>query len=65
MYVTVKMTPVETVPDSWEGRKKRAMEGINSNIYLVYCKNLCKYYNVPSLSTIKILKIKNKKSLAG
>jgi hypothetical protein len=55
VYVTVKMTPVETVPDSWEGRKKKTMEGINSNIYLVHCKNLCKYYNVPPLSTIKIL----------
>jgi hypothetical protein len=42
-----KMIPVETTPGMG-----RMMMGVNSSlIYLIYCKNLCKYHNVAPLST--------------
>jgi hypothetical protein len=53
MYVYVKMIhiPVETVPGIGEG-ERRAVEGVNSSmIYLIHCKSLCKWYNVPPPST--------------
>jgi hypothetical protein len=38
-----------------KGDKRRALEGVNSSIiYFIYCKNLCKCYNVPPPSiTVK------------
>jgi hypothetical protein len=42
MYPNGKMTSVKTTP-GMEGM----MEGMNSTIiYLIYCKNICKCYNV-------------------
>jgi hypothetical protein len=42
------MIPVETVPVIGEERPNSTAEGVNSSmIYLIHCKNLCKYYNVP------------------
>jgi hypothetical protein len=48
------MIPVETTPGSGgEGRERRMVEEVNSSmIYLIYCKNFCECYNVPSSSTI-------------
>jgi hypothetical protein len=41
------VVPVETVPGIRGGVDEREMEGvIASMIYLIYCKNLCKCYNV-------------------
>jgi hypothetical protein len=48
MNVSAKMMLVETVP----GISGRGV----SSIYLIHCKNLCKCYSVPILSTIKINK---------
>jgi hypothetical protein len=57
MYVNAKMIPVETVPEIREGRMgKRSRGGNSCMMYLIHCKNLCKYYNVPTPSTT----IKNK-----
>jgi hypothetical protein len=43
--------------ESREGRRKRAVEEVNSNmIYLIHYKNSCKCYNVPPQSTTIILK---------
>jgi hypothetical protein len=54
------MIPVETVPGIGRGGMKESSGGVNSSIiYLIHCKNLCKYYSVPSPSTI-IIKIKIK-----
>jgi hypothetical protein len=48
-----KMIPVEAV-----SRNRAAEEGVNSNrIYLIHCKNFCKYSNVPPPRTIIIKKI--------
>jgi hypothetical protein len=48
MHVNVKMISVETIAGMEEGMKV-IMEGVNSSMkYLIYCKNFCKYYNVPS-----------------
>jgi hypothetical protein len=44
MYVNAKMIPGETVPGIRGG-------GNSSMIYLIHCKNFCKCYNVPPLST--------------
>jgi hypothetical protein len=57
MYANVKIRPVETIPGRGrgegrerrigEGRERRMVERVNSSmIYLVYCKNFCKHYNV-------------------
>jgi hypothetical protein len=41
------MKPVETFPGMGG-----AVKGVNSSmIYLIKCKNLCKFYNVPSHTT--------------
>jgi hypothetical protein len=54
MYVNVKMIPVETVPGI-----ERGVETMNSSmIYLIHCKKVCKYYNVPLPSTTIIKKNK-------
>jgi hypothetical protein len=49
MYVNGKMRPVNTIPGmGGEGIKERMIEGVNSTmIYLVYCKNFCKWHSVP------------------
>jgi hypothetical protein len=48
MYENAQMTPVETTPGMEGGSRKRAVEGVNSNvIYLIHCKNLYKCYNAP------------------
>jgi hypothetical protein len=53
MYVNRKMISAETIPGMGEGRYKRIMEGVNlSMIYLIYCKNFYKCYNVPPPSII-------------
>jgi hypothetical protein len=57
MYVNAKMMPVETVSGIKEGMKESNAAGNSSMMYLIYCKNLCKHYNVPTHSTI----IKEKK----
>jgi hypothetical protein len=47
------MRPVETIPGmGGEGNKGEWGEVNSSMIYLIYCKNFCKYYNVTP-STIK------------
>jgi hypothetical protein len=41
------MKLVENVPGMGEGGWRRMMEGVNSSmIYLIYCKNFCKYHNL-------------------
>jgi hypothetical protein len=60
MYVNAKMIPVETVPGIGRGGMKESSWGGDSGVIvidLIYCKNLCKYSNVPPLSTT-IIKIK-------
>jgi hypothetical protein len=44
MYVNENMRPVETIPAIERGKEK---DGVNSSIYLIYCKNFCKCHNVP------------------
>jgi hypothetical protein len=47
------MVPVETIPGMEEGGVKENGGGVNScMIYLIYCKNICKYHNVDLPSTI-------------
>jgi hypothetical protein len=59
MHVNTKMIPVETVPRIRGGEKGKAVEvGNSSMIYLIHCKNLCKYYNVLTPSTTIKIKIK-------
>jgi hypothetical protein len=43
------MRPVETIPGMGEeGELRRMVEGVNaSTMYLIYCKNFCKWHNVP------------------
>jgi hypothetical protein len=49
------MILVETIPGIEGGGM---VEGVNSStIYLIYCKKLCKCYNVPPPSTT-IIKVK-------
>jgi hypothetical protein len=50
MYVNGKMRIVETIPGMGGGGGwRRMMEGMNSSmIYLIYCKNFCKCYNIPA-----------------
>jgi hypothetical protein len=48
MYVNGKMRSVETIPGMGGGG--RMTERVNSTImYLIYLKNFCKCYNVPSV----------------
>jgi hypothetical protein len=46
MYVNVKMIPVETAPGIRGEEYRRAVKVNSSMIYLIHCKNLCKYHNV-------------------
>jgi hypothetical protein len=63
MYVNAKMVPVETIPvvGEREGWIRREVMGVNSSmIYLIYCKNFCKYHNIPSSrKTIKNVSLEN------
>jgi hypothetical protein len=56
MYVNGKMILVETIPGMVGVGKRRMVQGVNSSmIYLIYCKNICKCYNVlPPRMTIKL-----------
>jgi hypothetical protein len=46
MYVNRKIRPAETISGMGEEReKRRMMEGVN--LTMIYCKNFCKYHNVP------------------
>jgi hypothetical protein len=45
MYVNRKIRPVETIPGMWGGRIKENDGVVNSS--RIYCKNFCKYHNVP------------------
>jgi hypothetical protein len=47
IYVNGKMRPVETIPGMERGRIKENDAGVNS--VMIYCKNFCKYHNVPPL----------------
>jgi hypothetical protein len=48
MYVNAKMMPVETVPGIRREDEGERLKGVNSSvIYLINCKNLCKYHSVP------------------
>jgi hypothetical protein len=52
MYVNAKMIPDGTIPGMGDGRQRRVLDGVNSSmIYLIYCKNFCKFYNVPTPGT--------------
>jgi hypothetical protein len=52
MYVNMKLVTIETVPGI-RGGGDRAVDGVNSSmIYLLYCRNFCKCYNIPPPSTI-------------
>jgi hypothetical protein len=51
------MIPVETVPGIRGGGMKESSGGGDSSmIYLIHCKNFCKYSNVPPPSTTIIKK---------
>jgi hypothetical protein len=39
------MRHVETIPGAGKGVQKGMLEGVNRTI--IYCKNVCKYHNVP------------------
>jgi hypothetical protein len=60
MYINAKMILVESFPGNMVGGDERVVMGVNSSmIYLINCKNLCRCYHVPPLSTtIKKIKIK-------
>jgi hypothetical protein len=46
------MRPAETIIGIRGGGIKENDGGVNSTvIYLIYCKNVCKYYSVPPPST--------------
>jgi hypothetical protein len=47
MYVNGKIRPAETNLGMGWGMKKNGGEVNSSMIYLIYCKNFCKCYNVP------------------
>jgi hypothetical protein len=56
MQVNAKILPVKTVPRKGEMEWRRVVEGENSSmIYLILCKNFCKWDNAPTPTTrIKI-----------
>jgi hypothetical protein len=57
MYLNGKMIPIEMIPGIGGGGIKESGRGVNSSmICLIYCKNFCKFHNVPSPNTM----IKNK-----
>jgi hypothetical protein len=47
IYTCMKMEKVETIPGMEGGGIKEMMEGMNSA--MIYCKNFCKFYIVPSV----------------
>jgi hypothetical protein len=48
MYINGKMISVETISGMGEVGRRRMVKGVNSSmIYLMYCKNFCKWHNVP------------------
>jgi hypothetical protein len=49
MYLNTKRRPVETVQGIREGECMREVEEGESS--MIYCKNLCKCYNVPTPNT--------------
>jgi hypothetical protein len=51
MYVNAKMIPVETSRNGEKGGERRAVEGVNSSMIYLICKNFCKCHNVPLPST--------------
>jgi hypothetical protein len=54
MYVNGKMMPVETIPGMDGGCKRRMVKGVNSSmIYMMHCKDICKYHNVPPTQQLK------------
>jgi hypothetical protein len=56
-----EVIPVETIPAIGEGEIKENDEGVNSNmIYLIHCKNFCKFHNVFPSSTITNKQTKKK-----
>jgi hypothetical protein len=57
VYVNGKMIPAETIPGMEEGIKENSGWGnYSSMIYLVYCKNFCKYHNVSKHNNKKLNK---------
>jgi hypothetical protein len=51
------MIPAETIPGMEEGIKENSGWGnYSSMIYLVYCKNFCKYHNVSKHNNKKLNK---------
>jgi hypothetical protein len=54
MYINAKMIPVETVSGIRGWQMKDSNGGVNSSmIYLINCKNFCKYYSVPPPSQLE------------
>jgi hypothetical protein len=54
MYVNGKMIPVKTIPGKGEGRDKGEWWRVYVQVYLIYCRNICKCHNVLPISiTIK------------
>jgi hypothetical protein len=52
MYANGKVRPAETAPGMGVGEKMENDGGVNSSmLYLIYCKDFCKCYNVPPPST--------------
>jgi hypothetical protein len=52
-YLSPPARRVNVVVPIWVGY---AVEGVNSGmVYLIHCKNLCKFYNVPPASTTTII----------
>jgi hypothetical protein len=48
MCANGKIEAVETIPGMGEVEKKENGGGVNSSmIHLIYCKNFCKFHNVP------------------
>jgi hypothetical protein len=53
MYVNGKSICVETIKEWRKGGQRRMVEGVvnSSPVYLLHCKNFCKYHNIPPPST--------------
>jgi hypothetical protein len=47
MYVSGKVRPVETIPETGRGEIKDNDRGVNST--MIYGKNFCKCHSVPSI----------------
>jgi hypothetical protein len=52
------MIPLET-QESWEGNEREQWRVNSCMIYLIHCKNICKFYSVPAPGTT-INEMKNK-----